>query len=221
MRHDIHAGTYPAGSKIPTEAALAGRFGVNRHTVRRALGYLADQGLVFSRRGAGVFVVEQVTEYPIGKRVRFHHNLEAAGKIPGKEALSTELRRGTREECGELGLVPQSMVQVYDGLSYADNVPIALFRSVFPAHIEGLIPALEELGSVTRALAQCGVGDYTRENTRISARLATATQASLLQVKEGEPLVLSKSVNVDGGGVPLEFGTTWFVGERVTLTIGG
>ena len=27
------------------------------------------------------------------------------------------------------------------------------------------------------------------------------------------------AVNVDGAGLPVEYGTTWFAGDRVTLTI--
>ena len=38
LRGDIAAGRYRPGDKLPTEAALAARFCVNRHTVRRALG---------------------------------------------------------------------------------------------------------------------------------------------------------------------------------------
>ena len=68
--------------KLPTEAALAARFGVNRHTVRHGLASLSDEGLVHARRGAGVFVAADVTEYPIGRRVRFHQNVKAAGKEP-------------------------------------------------------------------------------------------------------------------------------------------
>jgi len=50
---EISAGHYRPGDKLPTEAALAARFGVNRHTVRHALADLADRGLVRSRRGRG------------------------------------------------------------------------------------------------------------------------------------------------------------------------
>ncbi len=56
LQHDIAGRRYMPGDKLPTEAALAQRFGVNRHTIRRALGALADEGVVHSRRGAGFFV---------------------------------------------------------------------------------------------------------------------------------------------------------------------
>ena len=32
-------------------------------------------------------------------------------------------------------------------------------------------------------------------------------------------ILRSVAVNVDGAGVPVEYGTTWFAGDRVTLTL--
>ena len=133
LKDEIRQGHYGPGDKLATEAALAARFGVNRHTVRRALAELAAQDLVISRRGAGVFVQHAPTDYPIGARVRFHQNLKAAGKIPGKQMLAFETRRANAQEAQALKLDEGASVHVYDGLSLSDGHPIAVFRSVFPA----------------------------------------------------------------------------------------
>ncbi len=82
LRSDLAEGRYHPGDKLPTEAALAERFGVNRHTVRHGIGALVDEGLIRTRRGAGAFVAATPTDYPIGRRVRFHENLIAAGRRP-------------------------------------------------------------------------------------------------------------------------------------------
>jgi GntR family phosphonate transport system transcriptional regulator len=89
---EIAAGTYAQGTKLPTEAQLALRFGVNRHTVRRALGALAEAGVVQPRRGAGVFVTSVPTEYPLGRRVRFTQNVLASGRTPSRRLLRSEIR---------------------------------------------------------------------------------------------------------------------------------
>lgn len=220
LRADLGAGHYRAGDKLPTEAALAGRFGVNRHTVRQAIAALAEDGVVHSRRGAGVFVTAPPTEYPIGRRVRFHQNLLAAGQIPEKQVLALDTRRADAGEAAALGLSEGAMVHVYDGLSLAGGQPIALFRSVFPAaRLPGLPDALRADGSVTRALSECGVPDYLRATTRLTARLADAVQAAHLRLREAAPILQSSAVNVTPEGDPVEFGLTWFAGDRVTLTL--
>ena len=64
---------------LPPETALAARYGVNRHTVRRAIASLAEEGLVKAERGRGTFVHRPPRRvlYPIGTRTRFSENMEA------------------------------------------------------------------------------------------------------------------------------------------------
>jgi GntR family phosphonate transport system transcriptional regulator len=220
LREEVARGLYPPGAKLPSEAVLSKRFGVNRHTVRRALAELTGAGITVSRRGAGVFVTARATEYPIGRRVRFHRNLAAAGRLPGREILFLETREAEPAEAKALRLAAAAQVHIYEGVSFADGVPIAVFRSAFPAErFPGLPEALARTKSVTAALAEAGVDDYTRTSTRLHARRASATQARHLNSREGSPLLLSEAINIDGAGRPIEYGLTWFEGERVSLTV--
>jgi GntR family phosphonate transport system transcriptional regulator len=222
LRSDISEGRYAPGDKLPTEAALAARFGVNRHTVRHGLSHLAEEGLVRTRRGSGAFVAATPTEYPIGKRVRFHENLVAAGRRPDKRVLQVELRAATGGEARALRIAAGDPVCAWHGLSLADDQPIAFFESVFPmARLPGIDAALAATSSVTEALRRVGVDDYTRASTRLTAVAADATQALHLHLREGDPLLRSTGVNVDGQGAPVEYGRTWFAGKRVTLTLEG
>jgi GntR family phosphonate transport system transcriptional regulator len=220
LRSDLAEGRYVPGDKLPTEAALAERFGVNRHTVRHGLSALVDEGLIRTRRGAGAFVAATPTDYPIGTRVRFHENLVAAGRIPEKRILHVEERAATDGEARALEVGPGDMVCAYHGLSLADAQPIAVFESLFPlSRLAGITDALADTSRVTEALKTVGVSDYTRASTRLTAVRATATQALHLQVNEGDPLLRSTGVNVDEAGQPVEYGRTWFAGDRVTLTL--
>lgn len=217
---EIAGGSYHPGDRLPTEAVLSARFGVNRHTVRHAIAHLAEQGLVHSRRGAGVFVHAAPTEYPLGRRVRFHQNLAASGRSPSRRLLLIDTRRATATEAEALRLPAGASVHVYEGLSLSDGVPMGLFRSVFPAaRFPGLRDRLAQTLSVTAALAAEGLEDYTRASTKITAKTARGTRAALLHLPEGAPLLRTVAVNVDGGGVPVEFGTSWFAGDRVTLVV--
>lgn len=220
LRADMAEGRYGAGDKLPTEAALAERFGVNRHTVRHGIAALVDEGLVRTRRGAGAFVAMPPTDYPISKRVRFHDNLIAAGRTPDKRILTIEERAATKGEARALAIAEGDAICAYHGLSLADGMPVALFESMFPQErLPGIAQALAGGGSVTAALQSVGVADYTRASTRLTAVRATATQALHLHLKEGDPLLRSTGVNVDADQVPLEYGRTWFAGDRVTLTL--
>ena len=41
IENSIARGVFEPGSKLPSEVEIAGRFGVNRHTVRRAIAAIA------------------------------------------------------------------------------------------------------------------------------------------------------------------------------------
>ncbi len=220
LRDEIAQGAYGPGDRLPTEAVLALRFGVNRHTVRRALADLAGAGVVQPRRGAGVFVTARPTDYRLGRRVRFHRNVAESGQSPARRITRLETRPASAAEAEALVLGEGAHVHVIEGVSLADGLPLAVFRSVFPAErFAGLLLAMEHQSSVTAALMACGLSDYTRQETRLTAKLADPVRAAALQVRTGAPVLRSVAVNVDAAGAPVEFGTTWFAGERVTLTV--
>lgn len=220
LQDELAQGLYRPGDRLPTEAELAARFGVNRHTVRHGLAPLIEAGLLHARRGAGVFVAARPTDYPLGTRVRFHQNVAASGRTPSRRITRLETRPARKDEAEALGLPPDAQVHVIEGISLADDQPLAAFSSVFPAdRFAGLLAAMADQNSVTAALAACGLTDYTRTETRLTAKLADALQANALRVQPGAPILRSVAVNVDAAGVAVEYGTTWFAGDRVTLTV--
>lgn len=220
LRDEIARGHHAPGARLPSEAALAARFGVNRHTVRQALAALADEGLVRSRRGAGVFVLGAPLDYPLGRRVRFHRAIAVAGRVPGRQIDYVATRPADRSEAAALDLPEAAPVHVAEGVSLVDGQAVALFRSVFPAAILPDFPqALAETGSITAALGRCGIADYTRARTRITARLADAAQAVRLGAAAGDPLIRTEALNLGPEGAPLEHGLAWWLAARVTLTV--
>lgn len=217
---EIAGGHYRPGDRLPSEAGLSARFGVNRHTVRHAIASLVDAGTLRTRRGAGVFVTSVPTDYPLGRRVRFHQNVAASGRAASRRLTLLDTRGADAKEAGALALNQGASVHVVEGVSLVDGQPLAVFRSVFDAlRFPDLLVQMQTHASVTRALAECGLADYTRAETRLTAKLATPTMALLLELPQGAPVLRSVAVNVDAAGIPVEYGTTWFAGDRVTLTV--
>ncbi len=61
----ISNGEYPANQKLPAENALSQEFGVSRPVLRAALDRLREEGMIYSRQGAGSFVRLPVSA-PVG-----------------------------------------------------------------------------------------------------------------------------------------------------------
>src|SRR3990170_3421087 len=87
LESDLRAGGVEAGARLPTEAELAARFTVNRHTVRRAIADLAARGLVRVEQGRGTFLQDLVIDYPLRRRTSFSANLLAQDRAPTHDVL--------------------------------------------------------------------------------------------------------------------------------------
>ncbi|MEO1153730.1 MAG: phosphonate metabolism transcriptional regulator PhnF [Pseudomonadota bacterium] len=219
LRAAIAEGQYSAGSRLPSEAELSARFGVNRHTVRHALAQLIDDGLVHSRRGSGTYVLARPLDYRLGQRMSFHQNLRDAGRLPGRRVLSVEVRGASAGDARRLAMDEGAEICVVHSLALADGTPICLAESLYPeARLPGLAAAMRGGLGVSRALTSVGITDFVRVETRMSGAIADAAQAAQLRVREGAALLLAEALNASGG-VPVEVGRTWFVSDRVALTL--
>lgn len=62
----IKSGAYGEDERLPAEHDLAAEFQVSRPVIREALRRLREQGLIYSRRGAGSFVRQSGLRQPLG-----------------------------------------------------------------------------------------------------------------------------------------------------------
>jgi GntR family phosphonate transport system transcriptional regulator len=99
-------------------------------------------------------------------------------------------------------------------------VPLTFSRMTFPAdRLPDLPAALRAEGSITAALARCGVADYHRLWTRLTAERPTALIARHLRMPESRPVLRAESLNADSAGRPLQYGVSWFCSDRVQLVV--
>ena len=208
------------GDRLPSEVSLAARFDVNRHTVRRAIADLQDAGLVHVRRGAGVFVTGTPVAYRLGKRTRLAQNLAEVGRTGGRKVLRLETVTATPAEAEALRLAPGSRVHVVESVGMSEGLPFAWSHGVFPADRLAAFPdGLRATGSITAALAACGVADYRRLSTHLAAERATGEAARHLLLPEGAPVLRALALNADLEGHPVEWGRTCFCTDRVELVV--
>lgn len=211
---------YKPGQRLPAEHALADQFGVNRHTVRRSLASLCQQGVVRITRGSGTYVEDFAVELIIGKRTRHRQNMTQAGLQGRFEVQAAKRIRATAAIAQVLEVPPRSAVLRLQVLGVGAGQPLHVSERVFPLpRFDRLEAVLHETGSITDAFTAHGVSDYTRRESRITAQMPSPEVAAMLKQPVNRPVLLVTSVNIDSAGVPIEFATTWFAGDRVKLTV--
>ena len=222
LEQEIRDGVHPAGTRLPTEAELSERFGVNRHTVRRAMAELEERGLVDVTQGRGTFVHLGAIAYLIGRRTRFHENMRRENRDARLELLESATEPAPATIARELEIPTGTYVIRLDTRSHADGLPLSLASHYFPAvRFPGLVDVFRESGSVTKSFARYGIADYTRRRTRVSARLPDAREQRLLEITRTRPVMMTEAVNVDAEGKVIEFGLSSFASDRIQLVFEG
>jgi GntR family phosphonate transport system transcriptional regulator len=218
---EIASGTVEAGARLPTETALAQRFGVNRHTLRQAVGALSAAGLVSVQHGRGTFVRPvPLVEYQLGPRTRFNEILSRQSVLPDGELLASREAPASAEASELLGLPPESPVMVLEILRRANGQPLTVHTAYLPApRFRGIDAAFRETNSLTAAFRAFGVADYTRRSTRIWTRLPTPEEAVLLRQRGDQPVLVMEAVNQDEEGRAIEFGVSRAAGQRLQVLI--
>ena len=216
----IARGEFKPGQQLPTEQALAGRFAVNRHTLRRAMAELEERGLVRIEQGRGTFVQEPVIDYKLGKRTRFSENLSRGGRTPGGRLVRIVEEPARAVAARGLGIPRGATVVVIETIGEADGQRISYGRHHFAKQrLGGIAAAYRQEGSISAALRALGIDNYSRRSTRVIARMPTAEEARHLAQPRSRPVLISESVNVDERERPIEFGIAVFASDWVQLVI--
>ncbi|WP_296354947.1 phosphonate metabolism transcriptional regulator PhnF [Ramlibacter sp.] len=217
---EIRDRRYADTGKLPSEAELSARFGVNRHTLRQAVSALQAQGMLRIEQGRGMFVQHELLNYPLARRTRFSENLQRQGLLPGKQLLTARCEPAAERVARELELAGGDDVLLVETLSEANGQPVNLASAWYPAErFGGLLEMLGEGAQTTEILARLGVRDYLRRESRITTQLPGEEAARLLRQSAARPLLCVESVDVDLEGRPVKYGETLFSGDRVQLLV--
>jgi GntR family transcriptional regulator len=198
----------PSGS-LPSERWLAGRLGVSRVTLRRAMDELATDGLLSRRQGARTVVARRV-EKMLSALTGFSDELRARGIEPGQRWISRRTVSPSPSEALALGLSPSDSIVRLVRVRLADGQPIAIERAAVP---QAILPSGDLVtGSLYEALGRLG-SPPVRGVQRIRAGLMTRVDAELLESDPGGPLLIVERRCFLADGQPVEFTETRYNGE--------
>jgi GntR family phosphonate transport system transcriptional regulator len=212
------AATGKAGMALPPEPELAARFGVNRHTLRRAVDELVNAGLVERRHGRGVFVLRDPIAYPIGSTTRFTSTVACLGHATDSRMVRKQLIPAQGGVARRLALQTGDPVVWFETVRLADSVPLVLISHFLPAaRFPGLIDAYDG-GSLHELLLTRWDTALTRHESLVTAALPLGDDAELLAMPRNRPVLRVKTVNrITDDCTPGEYALSRFRADRVQL----
>ena len=221
IRTAIANGDYDATGKVPPEISLAAEFGVNRHTVRSALAALAQEGIVRAVQGRGTLIErKERLNFPISRRTRFSEGIGDQAKEKEGLLLAASKEPATPDLASRLQLAVGAAVIRLETLRKADRRPVSRATAWFPAdRFSGIAEAYRDSGSITAAFAAIGLTDYLRVSTEVTAVHAESADLADLELSPGAIMLVTRALNADPDGVPVQYAISRFPADMVQFTI--
>ena len=201
----IEDGDLPVGGRLENEIELADRLGVSRPTMRRAIQYLVERGMLVRKRGVGTQIVHPKVRRPV-ELSSLYDDLVKAGQQPRTEIKLLEIRTAPDAVAEALGIPFGSDINWLERLRYADGEPLALMHNVVPVDVLMLRRSdLEERGLYELLRA---AGHIPRmANQIVGAKSATPAEAKLLGESRGAPMLTMTRTAWDAAGRAVEYGS--------------
>jgi GntR family phosphonate transport system transcriptional regulator len=193
---------YRIGDFLPGEMQLARRFAVNRHTLRRAVDELINEGRLLRRQGKGTQVLQRPLVYPLQADSAYSDALAALGVRTEARLLERRQLSASAEEARHLQLAEGAALIELSTLRLLDGEPVSLIRHRYCASHAELLADYQG-GSLRRYLGERGL-PLTRRFSLIGARLADRDEAAQLLMPLRMPLLSVFTLSCDASGRPLE-----------------
>jgi len=199
----ILSGSLAPGSKLPNEIVLADQLSLSRPTMRQAIRYLVDKGLLVRKRGVGTQVVQTQVRRSL-ELSSLHDDLTRAGQQP-----STQVR--------DLRVVAAPDA-VAEALGLPTGTDVALMTNYLPTGLLSLSPADLEAHGLYQLMRAAGIHLRVAQQT-IGARRATARQARELGEAKGAALLTMTRTAYDDVGRAVEYGSHLYRASRYSFEL--
>lgn len=221
LRADIEAGRWKVGERLPSERELCEAFALSRTTVREAIDALVNDGILRREKGRGTFVAEpKILEGLLQSPTGFTDSMAEQGYRVDTKVLHVGVATPRSSVARELHLSAEEQVIGIDRLRFILNEPILLVSSYLPYKI---CPSLIEEDFTRNSLYRLLQDKYglriARSRRFVEAVAASETEARLLTVKPGAPLMLIESTSYLADGTPVEYFRALHRGDRTRFLV--
>lgn len=127
----INEGTFPEGSRLPSEPELSKLIGVSRTTLRQALALLQDDGLINNIRGKGNFIVKSKPQKDLGLETMGHPVYKCLNETIDEVSIALRIEPST-DYFNKILLKKTAAVVLIDRWYKSQGVAVAYSFTLFP-----------------------------------------------------------------------------------------
>ena len=126
LKNDILSGVYQPGDKMPSENQLVQEYDLSRHTVRKALSILEEEGYIIAVHGKGTFCTERALHKKESKNIAvvttyisdyiFPRLIQGINSVLSKDGYSIIFKTTENSRRGETACLEDILTKDIDGL---------------------------------------------------------------------------------------------------------
>lgn len=212
IMHDLKARIFNQefeNKKLPDERSLSESYGVSRSSIKRALNVMAQQGIIFKKRGSGTFINplylknQSLFNYE-GTNLGVTDSFHMAGKHPSIKLLDYQVIPASKELQQDLFLGPDDFVYEIKRLRLFDDEPIIIETGYIPIKVMPGLTQKVVKGSIFNYLSEIEGKSVTKSFMSILAEPSNAKDQELLGLTENEPVGIMEGIFFLDDGTPFE-----------------
>ncbi|MGL4282641.1 GntR family transcriptional regulator [Eubacterium aggregans] len=186
---------YPQGTLIPTETELCSLFEVSRTTIRKAVALLEQEGLLHVQQGRGTEVVDATATQHLNQVTSFTETMRAKGYDVSYKGIYIDEIIPPPSVLKALKLSEGTAVIRIQRIQMTDGRPIAIMTNYLnPDIAPGILEDQDQITSLYAYLEKKHQVRITDADDTIRAAVADFTQAQLLDLPVGHPLLINNRV---------------------------
>jgi GntR family transcriptional regulator len=207
IAQQIARNVWRPGETIPTEAELASSHGLAVGTVRKALDALVADGLIERRQGRGTFVRRPNFDASLFRFFRYQ-GPSGAPIIPEGRILAREVLAAPPSVRSALRLGEKAKAIRLSRLRIVGGKPVLSEEIWLPSHRFGALLEAEpgEIGDLLYPAYERLCSEIVaRAEETLTVGTATAADAQMLSLREGDPLVVIDRLAYGYDNMPVEW----------------
>ncbi len=221
LRDRILAGELKPGDLLPAEPELMATYDVSRITVRKAMELLANENLIYKRRGKGTFVSLAMLKSDASRITDFEQDMRQRALKPDSKLLDSKVVHVSHVTAEKLGIEVGDEMAFIKRLCLADGEPILLEETYL---VHRYCPGILDHHDFTKeSLFDILEHEHDvrieRATQTISAMVATESLQELLGICESQAVVYIERISYSQLDIAVEYRRLYYRSDRYTLEL--
>ncbi|MCK4785931.1 MAG: GntR family transcriptional regulator [Desulfobacteraceae bacterium] len=222
LKELIQTGRYKKGEKIPSEIELSKICGVNRNTLRQAIGGLVSAGMLRKEKGIGTFVsssMPMALKHTLNRISSFSEDLSDISMKQNTKVLKRSIEDAKGHVAKTLVLGTNNKVIVVCRLRAGNGVPLIYEESYLPCDMFRDILDMDLTGSMYKIISERFNIVLARCEQTIRAVNLKGKIAKILDLSENSAGIFMESITFDENSIPIEVLYSYYRGDKYIFEV--